>query len=358
METNWLELSTERVCVLLVDDQLMIAEAVRRMLAQDPAIELVSVQDATAALTMAQTVQPTVILQDLRMPGIDWLELLKRYRQVPPLRQVPVIVLSTHEDPVIKKACFEAGANDYLVKLPHPVEFLARVRLHSRAAQQQVQLRNALQALLEKNAELQGEIARRKEAQQALAELNAQIAIVSRQAGMAEVAERVLYHVSNALSSVNVSVSTIAEGLRATPLADLSHAVGLLRANESHLGAYLTGDPVGQRLPAFLDMLVQHWTAAQEKLTGEVDRLRASVERIKGIVNRQQSLSEASGALEAVHVPDLVEDALAIAASLPLPLQEHAQVAAKQAELYERQLRQPQASKRQQERGRGLSMEL
>jgi signal transduction histidine kinase/HPt (histidine-containing phosphotransfer) domain-containing protein len=161
METKSIELSAETVRVLVVDDQVMIAEAVRRMLADDSTIELVSVHDGAAALATAEAINPTVILQDLIMPGIDGLDLLKRYRKNPVLQHAHVIVLSSHEDPVIKKACFEAGANDYLVKLPDQVELLARVRLHSQAAQQHVQLRNALQALkqgqralLEKNAEL------------------------------------------------------------------------------------------------------------------------------------------------------------------------------------------------------------
>jgi two-component system, sensor histidine kinase len=161
MGRKLIELSAETVRVLLVDDQVMIAEAVRRMLAHDSTIEFLSVHDGLTALATAETIHPAVILQDLIMPGIDGLDLLKRYRKSPALQHTHVIVLSTHEDPVIKKACFEAGANDYLVKLPDQVELLARVRLHSQAAQQHVQLRNALQALkqgqgalLEKNAEL------------------------------------------------------------------------------------------------------------------------------------------------------------------------------------------------------------
>ncbi|MBV8901966.1 MAG: response regulator [Verrucomicrobia bacterium] len=161
METEPIGLSAETVRVLVVDDQIMIAEAVRRMLAHDSTIEVVSVHDGATALATAEAISPTVILQDLVMPGINGLDLLKRYRTHPVLQHAHVIVLSSHEDPAIKKSCFEAGANDYLVKLPDQMELLARVRLHSQAAQRHVQLRSALQALkqgqrvlLEKNAEL------------------------------------------------------------------------------------------------------------------------------------------------------------------------------------------------------------
>jgi seryl-tRNA synthetase len=156
------------------------------------------------------------------------------------------------------------------------MELLARVRLHAQVAHQQAQLRHALQALqegrralLETNAELQREMAQRKQAQQALAEVQAQM---------------------DALTNVNVSVSLIAERLRGTPMTDLPNVAELLRAHESDLGAYFTSDPVGQQLPGFLDMLAQHWTSLQEELTGEVERLRGSVEQLKDIVNRQQRL--------------------------------------------------------------------
>ncbi|MBV8901486.1 MAG: HAMP domain-containing histidine kinase, partial [Verrucomicrobia bacterium] len=152
----------------------------------------------------------------------------------------------------------------------------------------------------------------RKQAQQALAEMNAQIATVSRKAGMAEVANSVLHNVGNVLNSVNVSVSLVAERLRDTPMADLPNAVGLLRTNAGNVGAYLTEDPVGQQVPGFLEMLAQHWVAEHGELVSEVDRLQGSVQHIKDIVTRQQSLSGVSGVLEEVTLPKVIDDALAI----------------------------------------------
>ena len=66
------------VTVLLVDDQPIIGEAVRRMLAGEEGITLHYCQQAAAALEMAAEVRPTVILQDLVMPEIDGLELVRR----------------------------------------------------------------------------------------------------------------------------------------------------------------------------------------------------------------------------------------------------------------------------------------
>jgi adenylate cyclase len=50
-----------------------------------------------------------------------------------PTVDIPLIVLSSKEDPLIKAQAFELGANDYLVKLPDRVELIARIRYHSRA---------------------------------------------------------------------------------------------------------------------------------------------------------------------------------------------------------------------------------
>lgn len=120
-----------KVRVLLVDDQLIIVEAVRRMLSDQADIEFHYVTDSSAAIATALLLQPTVILQDLVMPAIDGFALIRQYRDDVSLRQVPVIVLSAKEDPQLKANSFAVGANDYVVKLPDRLELLARIRYHS-----------------------------------------------------------------------------------------------------------------------------------------------------------------------------------------------------------------------------------
>ena len=150
------------VTVLLVDDQAIIGEAVRRMLANEAGVDFHFCSDPNAALAMAERIQPTVILQDLVMPGVDGLDLVGQYRSTAQLRDLPIIVLSSKEDPKIKSQAFATGANDYLVKLPDAVELIARIRYHSRAylaLKQRDQANHALrlsqQQLLETNLALQ-----------------------------------------------------------------------------------------------------------------------------------------------------------------------------------------------------------
>ena len=119
--------------VLLVDDQRIIGEAVRRMLRTQPDIEFHFCQHAEDAIAKAEEAQPTLILQDLIMPDIDGLEMVRRFREHPATATVPIIVLSSKEDAATKADSFRAGANDYIVKLPEEIELLARVRYHSTA---------------------------------------------------------------------------------------------------------------------------------------------------------------------------------------------------------------------------------
>lgn len=137
----------DSVIVLLVDDQPLIVEAVRRHLESESDIEFYYCVDANQAVLEAEKTRPTVILQDLVMPGLDGLSLIKEYRKNPRTQGIPVVALSTKEDPIVKSRAFEAGANDYLIKLPDPIELVARVRYHSRSFNTTKQLDQAYRAL-------------------------------------------------------------------------------------------------------------------------------------------------------------------------------------------------------------------
>ncbi len=133
--------------VLLVDDQAMIGEAVRRGLSHEENIDFHFCADPHQAVAQAMRIKPTVILQDLIMPGLDGLTLVREYRNNPATQDIPIIVLSTKEDPLVKSAAFAAGANDYLVKLPDTIELVARIRYHSRSYLTLLQRDEAYRAL-------------------------------------------------------------------------------------------------------------------------------------------------------------------------------------------------------------------
>ena len=147
------------ITVLLVDDQAMIGEAVRRMLAGEKDIRFHYCSDPTQAIKMATQISPTVILQDLVMPEVDGLTLVKFFRANPATRDIPMIVLSSKEEAKVKAESFALGANDYLVKLPDRIELLARIRYHSKGYINLLQRNEAYQALVESQKLLAAELA-------------------------------------------------------------------------------------------------------------------------------------------------------------------------------------------------------
>jgi two-component system NtrC family sensor kinase len=147
-----LSLTAETVKVLLIDDQQIIGEAVRRMLSTEEDIIFDYCSDPTQAVQKALEVSPTVILQDLVMSDIDGLLLLRFFRANPKTREIPIIMLSTKEEANIKAEAFRYGANDYLVKLPDKVELIARIRYHSQAYTNLLQ-RNAAEKRLEERSQ-------------------------------------------------------------------------------------------------------------------------------------------------------------------------------------------------------------
>jgi two-component system chemotaxis family response regulator WspR len=119
--------------VLLVDDQALVAEGIRRMIADEPDIEFHYCSDPKKAVHEAIACKASVILQDLVMPDVDGMTLVRFYRNNPATQNVPVIVLSSKDDPKIKSEAFGQGATDYLVKLPERIELLARIRAHAKS---------------------------------------------------------------------------------------------------------------------------------------------------------------------------------------------------------------------------------
>lgn len=152
------ENKTYPVIVLLVDDQPIIAEAIKRMVEGQSDITFHYCSDPTKAIKLANQISPTVILQDLVMPDIDGLQLVKYFRANPATAQVPLIVLSTKEEPAIKAEAFALGANDYMVKLPDRLEVLARIKYHSEGYIRLLERNEAYKKLAESKKILQDEL--------------------------------------------------------------------------------------------------------------------------------------------------------------------------------------------------------
>jgi signal transduction histidine kinase len=128
-----IEVDSSHCSILLIDDEPFAQDIIAHGLEGCGNHTLRYEPCAGQAVAMAREVDATVVLVDLRMPGLDGLDVTRRLRADRHTEHIPVILLSSEDDPEIKARAFAAGANDYLVKWPDPRELVARVRYHSGA---------------------------------------------------------------------------------------------------------------------------------------------------------------------------------------------------------------------------------
>lgn len=165
--------------VLLVDDQAMVAEGIRRMLVDEEDVVFHYCDNPKDAIKTASDVDATIILQDLVMPDVDGMTLVRFYRNNPDTKNIPIIVLSSKEDPKIKSEAFTNGATDYLVKLPDKIELIARIRAHSKSYLAQIERDAAFYAM--------------REMQKQLEDTNLELKRLSSQDGLTGIANRRTY---------------------------------------------------------------------------------------------------------------------------------------------------------------------
>jgi len=182
--------------VLLVDDQPIIGEAVRRILATESDISFHYCADPAIALSMIQEVQPTVIFLDLVMPEIDGLILAKFLRANTETCEIPLVMLSSKEDPKLKAEAFDLGANDYLVKLPDKLEFVARTRYHSKAY-------NNLQELKTATAKAQLQSKKLAETLEELQKAQSQMIQNEKMSSLGQLVAGVAHEINNPISFVH-----------------------------------------------------------------------------------------------------------------------------------------------------------
>ena len=197
------------IVVLLVDDQPMIGEAVRRALLADTGIRFHFCANPAEALESAAALGPDVILQDLVMPGVDGLTLVRAYGADPRTTGVPIVVLSSKEDPKVKSEAFAAGAHDYLVKLPDRIELIARVRHHGAAHQSRLQRDAAYRALAANEQLLSQRNGELEQLNQRLAGAQTQLLQAEKMASVGQLAAGVAHEINNPMGFVNSNLRTL-----------------------------------------------------------------------------------------------------------------------------------------------------
>jgi DNA-binding NarL/FixJ family response regulator len=118
------------VTVLIVDDHPVVREGMRGMLVGEPDIEVVGeAGDGAEAAVLARSLQPDVVLMDLRMPGTDGVEATKLIVGASEPGQGPaVVVVTTYDTDLDILRAVEAGARGYLLKDTPRADLIRAVR--------------------------------------------------------------------------------------------------------------------------------------------------------------------------------------------------------------------------------------
>ena len=168
--------------------------------------------------------------------------------------------------------------------------------------------------VLERTRALRLEVAERRRVERELVNANALTYAISHRAGMAEVANSVLHNVGNVLNSANVSALILYEQHKTTSLKDFPLAISLMTAHRNDLAQYLLQDPQGRQLPEYLRLLAEVWEAEYANAIKELEQLMLSMQHIKEIVARQQSLSGQGGLKVQMNLKDVLHDAISLVA--------------------------------------------
>jgi len=185
-----------------------------------------------------------------------------------------------------------------------------RERLEAEVQSRTAELAKANGSLQQKTRSLEQEIEERRRMQLEVERVQRELLETSRRAGMSEIATNVLHNVGNVLNSVNVSATLVAESVKRSKLDQLTKVIAMLRDHEHDLGAFITNDPKGRLVPAFLAQLCEVLFEEQAKAVRELDSLTTNVAHIKEIVAMQQDYARVAGVKEFVNVQDLIEDSL------------------------------------------------
>jgi C4-dicarboxylate-specific signal transduction histidine kinase len=156
------------------------------------------------------------------------------------------------------------------------------------------------------------DIDKRKTAEEEIAELQSQLVISARFAGMADISSSTLHNVGNVLNNASVSAEYLKDRIDGCPTNDLESLIKLLEQNISNFPQYIQTDPKGKYVPEYTLQLLKNIHKDYGFATKEIEELNQYIGHIKDIMLTQNDISRATGTNEKVFLPEVMDSALAM----------------------------------------------
>lgn len=166
--------------LLIVDDQPNNLDVLVNYLA-DSGLELLVATEGEQAIDIARQCQPDVILLDVMMPKMDGIMACKLLKAGETTAHIPILFMSALTDVEKRLEAFQAGAIDFISKPLRREEVLARIKAHLTIAQQQQLLTEKNRELERLNADLQEQINKREQVEQALTLADERVSTLTKQ---------------------------------------------------------------------------------------------------------------------------------------------------------------------------------
>ena len=119
--------------ILLVDDHAIVREGYRRLLEEEPNIQVVGeASDAAQGCQSARALNPDVVVMDIALPGTSGIEATRRMLKDQP--QLHILMFSMYDDAIYAARALEAGARGYISKASAPEVLVQAIYAVSRGS--------------------------------------------------------------------------------------------------------------------------------------------------------------------------------------------------------------------------------